>query len=64
MTFAAVLAVLVAVGPILELDAAAINALAPLIHQQLMKPHKKRQQVRIAPAPPASMSTCYHFRCG
>ncbi len=65
ISLAAVLAILMAIGPVLELDAAALHIFTPQI-QQLLKEHQKmnpRGRVFRGVSRPPPSDTCYHFRC-
>jgi hypothetical protein len=68
VSLAVVLAILTAIGPVLELNAAGLHVLAPLIQQRLMEKHKQRLAApRVNGSVPIHRSadpTCVQFRCG
>ena len=72
VSLAVILAVLTAIGPVLELNAVGLRIAAPLIQQRLMQMQKPPGRIRGAspyvgrvnvPRNEASPPSCYHFRC-
>ena len=73
VSLAVVLAILTAIGPVLELNAVGLRIAAPLIQQRLMQMQKPPGRIRGASHYPArvriggtneaSPPSCYHFRC-
>ena len=75
VSLALVLTILAAIGPVLELNAAGLQVLAPLIQQRIKEDMAKRPRGRIHGAAPylagvrvgrtdrASPPNCVQFRC-
>jgi hypothetical protein len=67
ISLAAVLAILTAIGPVLELNAAGLHILAPLIQQRLLAQAKQKHNVHYHQQRDdineSVHRTCLHFRC-
>ena len=71
VSLALVLAILAAIGPVLELDAAGLQVMAPLIQQRLKERMAERPRYHVPSHHPdrergrskAHTVTCVQFRC-
>jgi len=68
VSLAVVLAILTAIGPVLELNAAGLHVLAPLIQQRLIAQAKHKHNTHYNQhrgyKTEVVHGTCLHFRCG
>jgi hypothetical protein len=64
VSLAVVLAILAAIGPVLELDAAGLQVMAPFIQQHIKQRMAARQHAKPPVVVRVPSSNCYHFRCG